>query len=299
MGSNTMRMEVYDEEDGKIRHIVSAKEVVGMIGYTEAGVFQEEGILRLVEGLGNFRVTAQAIGVGHFSCFATAGMRALKNADDVAARVLRETGVRVDVISGEEEARLDFAGAYIPQGVAEGLVVDMGGGSTEIVRFAGAHIENCVSLPYGSLSLYKRFVKGILPSKGELKKIRSFADRQLECLDWLENVGGHLCLIGGTGRAVVRLHRDIHARAGEPMNGYTFGAEEIGQIIDSVMAHPKAGARRVLRVDPDRVHTILPGMTAIACLVRRAGVRTVSLSRSGVREGYIKTHLGQTDTPDN
>ena len=292
-----MRMEVYDEEGGNIRHIVSAKEVVGMIGYTEAGVFQEEGILRLVEGLRNFRETAQAVGVDHLCCFATAGMRALKNADDVAARVLRETGVRVDVISGEEEARLDFAGAYIPAGVTEGLVVDMGGGSTEIVRFAGARIENCVSLPYGSLSLYKRFVKGILPTSGELKKIRSFAMRQLECIDWLENVGGHLCLIGGTGRAIVRLHRDINARADEPMNGYTFDAAEIEHLIETIMAHRKAGARRVLRVDPDRVHTILPGMAAIACLVHRAGAGSISLSRSGVREGYIKAHLGQNPTP--
>lgn len=286
-----MRMEVYDETDGKIRHIVSAKETVGMIGYTESGVISEEGILRVVEGLKNFHNTAQAIDVRQLYCFATAGMRALKNADAVIERIRAKTGLTVDIISGEEEARLDFAGAYIPPDVTQGLVADMGGGSTEIVRFEGQRIENCISLPYGSLSLYKRFVKGILPTPREIKKIRSFVEKQLECLDWLQGVGGHLCLIGGTGRAIVRLHRDLNSRGGEPMNGYAFDAAEVGQLADFIMAHRKAGARRVLRVDPDRVHTILPGMTAIAGLVEWSGARTVSLSHSGVREGYIRTHL--------
>lgn len=289
MGSNTMRMEVYDEENGKIKHIASAKEVVGMLGYMRKGSLSEDGILRIVDGLRGFHETARAIGVEQLCCFATAGLRAVKNTEDVVRRVWEQVGMEIDVISGEEEARLDFKGAYIPQDVTKGLVVDMGGGSTEIVRFSEGHIENCISLPYGSLSIYKQFIKKILPTRKELRQIREFADGHLECLDWLKGVGGHVCLIGGTGRAIVRLHRDFNRRAAEPLQGYTFQAADIDAMMDWIQSHPRLGAKRILKVDPDRVHTILPGMMAISRLVHHAGSVTVSLSRSGVREGYIRS----------
>lgn len=289
LGSNTMRMEVYDEIEGNMKHIVSAKEVVGMLGYMEDGILSEEGILRVVDGLQTFRETADAVGVEKICCFATAGLRAVKNAEEVVCRAKEQVGVDIDIISGEEEARLDFVGAYIPPEVKEGLVVDMGGGSTEIVRFSNGHIDNCISLPYGSLYLYKRFIKDIFPRPKELKKIREFANRQLECVDWLRAAGGHVCLIGGTGRAVARLHRDVNGRVADPLQGYLFDAAEIDNLMDWALSHPRLGARRILRVDPDRVHTILPGMAALSCLMQYAKVGTVSLSRSGVREGYVKT----------
>lgn len=291
LGSNTMRMEIYDETAGTMKHIVSTKEVVGMLGYAENGVLSEEGILRVVEGLQGFCETAASVGVEKICCFATAGLRAVKNADEVVRRAKEQAGLDIDIISGEEEARLDFAGAFIPPDVKEGLVVDMGGGSTEIVRFSDGHIDNCISLPYGSLSLYKRFVKKVLPRSGELKKIREFAARQLECVDWLRSSGGHICLIGGTGRAIARLHRDVHNRGTESMQGYLFDAADIDALETWLLGHPKMGMRRVLRVAPERVHTILPGMTALARLVSYADARTVSLSRSGVREGYIKSTM--------
>lgn len=289
LGSNTMRMEVYDETGGNMKHIVSAKEVVGMIGYMEGGTLSEEGIVRVVDGLSAFRKTADAVGVEQICCFATAGLRAVNNADEVVRRAKEQLNMDIDIISGEEEARLDFAGAYIPTDVKEGLVVDMGGGSTEIVRFSDDHIDNCISLPYGSLYLYKRFVKKIIPRAGELKKIKEFVDRQLECVEWLKSVGGHICLIGGTGRAITRLHRDVHGRGIEPLQGYMFDAADIAALLQWVLSHPKAGVRSILRVEPERVHTILPGMAALSRLVSYAGVCTVSLSRSGVREGYIKS----------
>lgn len=291
LGSNTMRMEIYDETDGNMKHIVSAKEVVGMLGYMTDGVLSEEGVLRVVGGLCTFRETADAVGVEKICCFATAGLRAVKNAEEVVQRAKEQAQIDIDIISGEEEARLDFAGVYIPPDVTAGLMVDMGGGSTEIVRFDNRHVENCISLPYGSLSLYKRFIKDIFPHSKELKKIRMFADRQLECVDWLHSVGGHACLIGGTARAIVRLHQDINGRVSEPMQGYTMDTADIDELMGWVLARPKLGMRRILRVDPDRVHTILPGMTALSRLFHYAGVRTVSLSRSGVREGYIRAMM--------
>ncbi len=288
LGSNTMRMEIYDEVKGKMKHIVSAKDVVGLISYTEKGILSEEGMLRMVDALCGFRETADALNVEHICCFATAGLRAVKNADEAVQLAEERTGIVIQVISGEEEAQLDFVGAHIPDDVTDGLVVDMGGGSTEIVHFSGAKSKEFISLPYGSLYLYKRFVKNIIPTSGELQKIKKYVDHQLGKIEWLQDVKGHICLIGGTGRAIVRLHRDLYKRPAEPLDMYTFPSPDIKNMENWVMAHKKMGAKRVLRVAPERIHTILPGLAAIGRLIVHTGSASVSLSSGGVREGYIR-----------
>lgn len=287
LGSNTLRMAIYEQETRGFRHILSEKEVVGLIGYTQGGVLSEEGICRIVSTMQSFRETADAVGTDHFGCFATAGLRAVKNADEVCSRARYEAGVDIRIISGEEEARLDFLGAFRPAGVTKGLVTDMGGGSTEIVRFKKDSIENSISLNFGSLNLYKRFVRRIVPTRGERRDIRDFVKKEISLVDWLPDSGTHICLIGGTARAIVRLHRELYLRGQEPLQGYSFPAGDIREIYHKIIDLGDEGIRFVVRETPERIHTILPGLIAFSQLVKTAGCETVSLSRSGVREGFL------------
>jgi exopolyphosphatase/guanosine-5'-triphosphate,3'-diphosphate pyrophosphatase len=294
LGSNTIRMTVFDEENGSFRHILNEKEIIGLIGYTENGLLAEDGIIRVIETIKSFSETARAIDTGHMGCFATAGLRIIKNADEVVERVMKETGVVINTISGEEEARLDFIGAWRPEGLDEGLVIDMGGGSTEIVRYKNNIMENSISLPFGSLSLYRRFVKKITPQKKELKHIKKFVGKQLSCVDWLPDSAAHICLIGGTIRAITRLHKELYGREYEDMQGYTFKARDIPVLLDRVTGMGDEGIRLLTRVVPERIHTIIPGLVEFSQLVGIIGCDTVSISRSGVREGYLKEYLNIT-----
>lgn len=291
LGSNTVRMTVYDfKEDGSFRQILSEKETVGLLGYTSGGMLGEDGILRLIDTINGFRETSEAIRADKLGCFATAGLRSIKNANAVAVRVEAETGVRPNIISGEEEARLDFVGSYRLPDEKTGLVVDMGGGSTEFVRFTGGRIENALSLPFGSLFLYRRFVKKLLPKNGELRDIARFIEKQIECIEWLPNCARYICLIGGTGRAIARLHQQISGRESENLNGYAFCAEDISKILSSIRDNGKNGIRMLTKVTPERVHTVIPGLAAYSKIAEITGCETVSISRSGVREGYLKEY---------
>ena len=180
-------------------------------------------------------------------------------------------------------------GAYRPEGLEEGLVVDMGGASTELVRFKGDLIENMISLSFGSLYLYKRYVARILPDKRELKHIRRFVRKQLSTVEWL-GPSGHACLIGGTARAIARLHRELNGREQENLQGYCFDAEDFDRMLGYLAAERKVGVHDIVRVAPERAHTILPGLTVFSELVRFGECATVSISRSGVREGYIREY---------
>jgi exopolyphosphatase/guanosine-5'-triphosphate,3'-diphosphate pyrophosphatase len=290
LGSNTVHMSVYDMKEEGYRHILSEKELIGLIGYAQKGVLSQDGILRIVETINSFNETAKAIDVDTLSCFATAGLRSIKNADEVVDTVEKETGVRIQIISGEEEARLDFVGVMRPAELTEGLVVDMGGASTEIIRYKNNEIENTISLPYGSLYLYKRFVSKIVPNKDEIMSIRDFVSKQLSVVEWLQESAGNVCLIGGTARAIARLHKELNGRESEELQGYSFNACDFDRLLDYLVKKKKVGARDIIRVAPERIHTIMPGLIAFGELVRIAGCSTASISRGGVREGYLKEY---------
>lgn len=289
LGSNTMRMSVYDEENGDFRIILSQKELIGLIGYAQRGILSEDGIVRVIETLRGFRATAQAVGAENFCCFATAGLRGVKNAESVVRRAAEETGTSIRIISGEEEARLDFTGAWRAAGADEGLMADLGGGSMEVVLYGPGGIENTISLPFGSLFLFKRYVAGIIPRKKELKKIRHFAGRELGCLDWLGGCSSTCCLIGGTARAIGRLHRELAGRQREELQGYSFDAGDLRRLLRGV--YGETGVKQLTRVVPERIHTIVPGLAVFIALVDAAGCKTVTISRNGVREGYLREYL--------
>ena len=291
LGSNTVRMSVFEVENESYRQILSEKETIGLIGYTDKGVLSPDGILRVTETIETFCNTSRAIGVEQLYCFATAGLRSIKNAAEIVDKVEAQTGIHIQVISGEEEARLDFIGAFHPQDIAEGLLVDMGGGSTELVNYKNCGIEKAVSLPFGSLNLYKRFVSKVLPNKDEKEQITEFAKKQFAFVDWLPESAEHLLLIGGTGRAIARLHRELYGREEEALQGYTFNTEDYAKLLTFVAEEKKRAIRGILRVSPERIHTIVPGLIVFSQLVELAGCKTASVSRTGVREGYLKEYV--------
>lgn len=309
LGANTIRMSVYENGGGALHHVMSEKEVIGLISYTKDGILKEEGIERILSTLGEFCNTARDIGADTFRCFATAGLRNIRNAREVLRRVKNETGVEIHIISGEEEAALDFQGAYRASGLSAGLMADMGGGSTELVLFRGEQIVNAVSVPFGSLFLYKKFVKRIVPTASEEKKIRAFVRRELSAIEWLKGCAagtaevvsgtagnltgssGDLCLIGGTSRAIARLHQEVYRRSGEPLQGYRFNARDIAGLHEKILKMGDTGLKLIARATPERLHTIFPGMLAFARIVRVSGASTVTLSRNGVREGYLQKYV--------
>ncbi len=293
LGSNTVRMSVYHVTDGRYQQILSEKEIIGLIGYVTKGVLSHDGIIRVTDAIINFKSTAKALGVEPVYCFATAGVRAIKNAPELLERVRQQTGVDIRVISGEEEARLDFVGALRPPEITQGLVVDMGGGSTELVRFEDNRIVNMISLPFGSLSLYKSFVPKILPDKQQRQQIKEFVHRQLTMLDWLRGSGEHMLVIGGTARAIARLHRGQNAREEESLHGYRFDAEDFDRLLYFVRHEKKSAIRSIFRVVPERIHTIVPGLITFSEICDISKTKEILVSSTGVREGYLMEYVSK------
>lgn len=173
LGSNTIRLSVYQCQGEKFHLLTHRKVTAGLADYVEHGALSPQGIQVACQTLNDDRLLMENLGFAPPRVFATASLRNISNTEEAVAQLQAETGLNVEVLSGTEEARLSFLGAAHGNGPASGLLIDLGGGSTELVRYENYLLQNACSLSVGSLSLFSRNVSGLHPDKKERKAIRA------------------------------------------------------------------------------------------------------------------------------
>ena len=146
----------------------------------------------------------QTLAIDRISVFATASLRNISNTEQALSVIHAATGYFEEVISGEEEALFGYAGAMQELRLS-GAFLDIGGSSTEIVTFDGGTPVNFASFPIGSLSLYRRCVKKILPGEGSLKRLRQEISQTIDLSEDAIVLHPLLIGVGGTARAALKL----------------------------------------------------------------------------------------------
>ena len=287
IGSNTIRLVVYNctinpEGRNVLEQLFSGKETVGLANYAANQTLSHEGIERACSVLLGFQKNLKSLGIQKVSVFATASLRNVSNTQEAVGIIHEKTGFSVNVLSGEEEARLDFAGASYLMPMASGGLVDIGGGSTEFVQFKEKQIINAASMPFGSLSMYRKYVSELLPTAKEYSEIKHHVREALKTLPVPAGSaeGNTLCGLGGSIRACAKL-------MGDSLKDGAFPAKQTDQILENLSKSKKQILNAILRAAPDRVHTIIPGMIILQTIADYFGYRSIWVSSWGVREGYL------------
>ena len=290
IGSNTIRLVVYRVDSYGITPILNNKYTAGLAAYIgKDGALSDEGTDRLVDVMAKFRDATDLLPDCEVFPFATASLRNITNREVVIERVRRETGFDIRVLSGYEEAMLDYHGAVRSMPGEEGLLVDVGGGSTELVFFKAGRAAAARSVPLGSLSLFNKCVSGIIPTAGELAALKAEARRALAGVlpDSKGFCAQPMCGVGGTARGALALYRSM---VGEPpQEGYE--TQFFSKVLRQAQDNPKKLTRRILKIAPERIHTMLPGIALLSAAAELYGSRTVVTSKYGVREGYMLSVL--------
>lgn len=283
VGSNTMRLSIYQYDAQGFKLLLGKKENAGLAGYVKDGALSGEGIQVACRVLEQFRSLLENLNVGELHAFATASLRNISNTGAAVDAIRSATGVEVQVISGGEEAALSFRGAL--SGAAEiqvpGLVVDIGGGSTELVLYDAGGIRSATSLPMGSLSLYTKHVSGLFPTPEEAKAIRQAVKEELRQAGAGETPCPLIYGVGGSIRAAGKLCGKEGVAS----------AQEIRALYHKLKKGDKAVLRQILRACPDRIHTILPGLIILNTLVKTYQAQAVAVCSQGVREGYLLKYV--------
>lgn len=286
IGSNTVQLTVYHYEGDGFRPLLNRWETVGLAGYAENGALTEEGVRTACRVLKDFQTLLEDLEVPELHAFATASLRGISNTEQVVEDIRARTGIGVEILSGETEAEYSFRGATWGVPSPAGLMTDIGGGSTELVGYENGAITSTVSLPMGVVSLFNKYVSGVLPTQAEQGSIRAHAAALLDgqALTRCETLLG----VGGSVRAVVRLCNTLSGA--EPENRVV-PLCEVDSLYDRLAKGDKGALKLILRAVPDRVHTVTPGLILVREIFSRCGAGSLAMSATGVREGYLLSQV--------
>ena len=246
--------------------------------------------------LRNFKDILDNFGIDNYHVFATASLRNISNSDEVKKAIREASGFDVELLSGEEEATLDFYGAVHATDLRTGLLIDIGGGSTELVCFEDRAITGAVSMPLGSLNLSLRHVRSIIPKEEafkhiredvleELKRLKSvkFDPRNALCGDGTDGLIT-VCGVGGTVRAARKIYNDMYDL---PSSNMEMEMKRFTKLLSVYRKDNKEIMRRVMQLAPDRIHTVITGMIILATVSKEYKAEKIVVSTYGAREGYL------------
>ncbi|MBQ5587964.1 MAG: phosphatase [Selenomonadales bacterium] len=284
IGSNTIRLSVYQVADGKITRLLHKKESVGLASYIKDGVMSARGIDKACAVLREYKEILENFSITELHVFGTASLRNIYNTVEAVEEIRCRTGLRVDVISGRKEAIFDFVGATRSVGLSDGLLIDVGGGSSELVVYREKKIVEVCSIPIGALNLYTEYVKGLFPTDKEKKTIRKRVVTELARYPSILGTYPVICGVGGTVRALLGLTNEY---MGMEETCREMTVRELKQAVKRLDRSDKERLDIIMETAPDRVRTMITGIVLWETLLKVFGAETVLVSTSGVREGYL------------
>lgn len=291
LGSNTIRLVVYEETNAEFHALFTQKFTAGLAAYLQDGMMTPEGIRLICTTLQRCKMLLKEFTPCTTLAFSTAPLRNIRNTQEAIDQIYAETGYSVDVLTGLEEAYLDYYGVQRELPVESGLLFDIGGGSTEILTFAHDGTGVIESVPIGSLNLSKKHIAKLFPDKKERDAIRlqvqkSLKRHKLNHLPPYET----LCGIGGTARTVLQLLQAMKVILPAQR---TFTAEQFRKLKKFLWKKDSAAMELLTQYCPDRLHTIFSGILILETLILQSQCTTVYVCKYGVREGYLRRYLMQ------
>lgn len=204
LGSNSVRMNIYDiYPHGEYRLRERVKEMVRLgEGLANSDFLQEKAMRRTMQALYRFKHLLQMNGVKKVIAVATAAVRNSRNGVDFMKKIRTEVGLSFKILSGDEEAYFDYLGIANTVTQKHALIVDVGGGSTELILMKKKKMKQKISLPFGSVTLYELFSN----QRKSTTNTKVFVGNALQEVSWLHQANGFpLIGLGGSARALGRM----------------------------------------------------------------------------------------------
>ena len=280
VGSNSVRLVVFDGAARSPAYFYNEKVMAGLgAGLDETGRLNPHGRRRALAAIRRFVALAEGMEIGPLAAVATAAMRRAADGPDFAAEIAAETGLRLEVIDGEEEARLAAQGVLLGWPRGEGLVCDIGGSSMELARIEGGRVWERATSDLGPLHLTA--VKG--GAKGRAKEIEA------ALAPLFERIGPHpqLFLVGGSWRAIARL--DMHRRSYplSVLHDYPMTPKSVRATLDDLKGRDLDSYRKEMGISSARISLVPLAGEVLRRLMARFGVKTITVSGYGLREGLL------------
>ncbi len=296
LGTNAFRTKAVETLPGGIMRPIHFDRVFTRLGEKIIHTHEigTEPLRRSLEAVKKFRGDLERLNVTNYRAVGTSVFRRAKNRDEVLERFRREAGVKIDLIEGEEEARLSTAGVLLRLHNPPGwqLVFDVGGGSTEFILVSDGGIVDHLSLDVGVVVLTETYLKNDPPTMSECRSLEAAVARELEPLSKLRRLlpDGKVPGICGTAGTVTSLAAlDMEQRSFDPdrINNHAITYERAQELLTRLRELPAHRRTELPGLLKGREDLIVAGSYIVLEVMRKFGAGAIVASDGGLLDGIL------------
>jgi exopolyphosphatase/guanosine-5'-triphosphate,3'-diphosphate pyrophosphatase len=292
IGSNSIRQTIADVSPNGIIRVVDEMKAAPRLGagLYERGTLSEIAIQNALIVLGRMATLGNQLGAKRTEVVATSAVRDASNGEQFLRLVREETGLKVTVLHGDDEARLAFrsALAHFDLAVGRSVVMDIGGGSLELALSADGLVERLISLPLGAIRMTEKYLGGD-PKKKGMRKLRKHV--RLELRRHLSARHWHAARIVCSGGTFTNLASIYLARSGmesaKTVHGTVIPGVELEHMVDILHNMSLSERQGVPGLHVGRSDIIVAGLAVAAEVVARLEAKEIVVSSYGIREGIL------------
>ena len=303
IGTQTIRLLIADSKSpGKLIPVYRDRSIIRLgEGMTANNCLQERPVERALTCINNFISTAHQYEAQKIFAVATSCVREAQNGKDFLEAVYRETGVAVRLLSGDDEAGLSLRGvqSVFQDNQGHSLIIDIGGGSTELILTNGATVELMESIPLGVVHLSEKYFHNDPPLPKELSDLTDHINFALSNTcnnnNNVNNRGiNNLRLIGTAGTVTTLAAMDLKMTEYdiEKINGCLLTRDKLEHIYDTITLISSNIRINYPGLEPGREVVIISGTRIILSIMDLFGLWEISVSDAGLLEGILLEAIG-------
>lgn len=280
LGSNSARLGIYKAENGQIVPISAFRYTSRLSeGLAKDNLLTQPAMERTLIAFKEFKAEIDKHEKIIVKCVATEALRRAENSDFFIDLVKQETGISIEILSGEQEAMYGLFGAKMSAKSDNFYMLDTGGGSFELALCENGILKHHTSLPYGAVVMTEKYN----PDKLGNKKLYSFIKDVFDEIPWAEKNNIPVVLLGGSNRVLGKIYG---MDENEPnQEGLTIKTEKLKNIMDNIISLSPDEREKIGGMEKGRVDIINAGLAPLYTLLEKSCAPYVIISTNSIREG--------------
>lgn len=296
MGSNSIRFIVMRIEDNRSFSLqYQQKEAIRLgKGMCETGRLNPEGVERAIACLHVYSDLIKVMEIDSVIALATAATRSAKDGASFIARIREETGIEVEVISGEREAYLGYLGVVNTIAVDDYIQFDLGGASIEVSLVKDRRIEKAVSVPIGAVTMTDQFGLHGTVTPSVMEKCIKFIEKKFkETMPWAKGKKLPVIGVGGTVRTLAKMDMSKTRYQLSRIHNYVISYDRFSELYGTLIKSSYGVRKKISGLPAERADIISAGAAIIKTLLRFSGGRDIIVSGCGLRDGAFYEYYGK------
>ncbi len=291
IGTNTILLLIAEVNSNSITKILHDEQVIARLGkgVDADRIINQETFVRAENFLRTYKQTCDQFGVDKISAVGTSALRDAANNTEFVAYIKEKIGIEIEIISGEEEAKWTYLGAISEfiERTEKYSVIDIGGGSTEIIIGDSKNIISNMSIDIGSVRITERILKDSPPEDSALIEAHEFILSQIP-KEYVNNIHSTFAVgVAGTLTTLAALHQKLPHYIPEKVGGYTLTFDDVCAMFALLKDKSVRQISAFPQISAGRADIILAGIMILMGFMESSGLKQITVSDRGLRYGIV------------